>query len=124
MLPYKNRLIKRSDFASIYKGGAFFSAGNVTIKYRKNGLGETRIGVAVGLKFSKKAVERNRIKRQIREIFRDKIKDIKPGWDIVVMGRRREGENVEFTKLKELVEEVLRRSNLIKNYKSQISNSK
>lgn len=45
----------------------------------------TRIGISISTKVSKKAVVRNRIKRQLRAAFRCLLPRISPGWLIVVV---------------------------------------
>ena len=57
------------------------------VYYRQNGIGASRIGITAGKKLGC-AVERNRIRRQIREISR-LCDGISPGFDIVVVARSR-----------------------------------
>ena len=45
----------------------------------------TKFGFAASLKFSKKAVERNRVKRWMREAVRARIEDIQPGKEVVFL---------------------------------------
>lgn len=45
----------------------------------------TRIGISISTKVSKKAVVRNRIKRQLRAAFRYLLPRISPGWILVVV---------------------------------------
>jgi len=52
-----------------------------------NELGHPRIGVTVSKKRAKRAVDRNRIKRQIRETFRLRQHKI-PGFDIVIIAKQ------------------------------------
>lgn len=52
-----------------------------------NSLGHPRIGVTVSKKRAKTAVQRNRIKRQVRETFRLRQHKI-PGFDIVVIAKQ------------------------------------
>ncbi len=113
MLPYKNRLIKKKDFDRVQRTGQFYAQNNLVMKISQNDLDEVRVGFIVSLKFSKKAVERNLMKRQLREIFRNQLKSIKKGTDIVVSTRKRQGEKVKFDKLKGDAEELLKRSQLI-----------
>ena len=47
-----------------------------------------RIGVTVTKKINKRAVERNRIKRQVREFFRERQYNIRSGVDLVVVALR------------------------------------
>lgn len=65
------------------KAGAFDSACGV--KVAKNGLPVSRFAVVVGIKVSKRAVERNRVRRQYREILRKMIEEIHPGFDVLLL---------------------------------------
>lgn len=47
----------------------------------------TRVGISISLKVSKKAVIRNRIKRQIRAGLREFLPRISLGWDLVLIVR-------------------------------------
>jgi len=85
MLPKENRLTKNTDFQAVYKKGKFFGTKLIHFKYMKNGLPNTRVGFVVGTKVSKSAVKRNKIKRQIREVFRLKLDNIVKGYDIAVI---------------------------------------
>ena len=51
---------------------------------RQNGR-PTRIGISISHKVSKRAVVRNRIKRQIRAALRQLLPRLSPGWDLVVI---------------------------------------
>lgn len=88
MLPLKNRLKNREDFFAISRRGAFFSAGAVSIKFLSSSKEWPRIGFSVGLKFSKKAVERNRIKRKLRSAVAQNLSHFKKGVDVVVMVKK------------------------------------
>jgi ribonuclease P protein component len=113
MLPFKNRLTRRKDFEKIQKSGQFFSEANVAIKIAKNGLLETRIGFIAGMKFAKKAVERNQAKRLLRDLFQKNLPQIKKGVDVIVMIRKREGEKIRPDKLSANITQVLQKSGLI-----------
>lgn len=119
MLPYKNRLIKKEDFGRVHRQGRFFCLENIAFKIGKNESGFPRIGFSVGLNFSKKAVERNRIKRQLRGIFQKYLDEIRKGVDIVVIVRK---ENKDIKKKgqkepSEIIKIILRRSGLINDKK-------
>jgi len=85
MLPKENRLTKNTDFQAVYKKGKFFGTKLIHFKYMKNSLPNTRVGFVIGTKVSKSAVKRNKIKRQMRDIFRLKLDNIKKGYDIAVI---------------------------------------
>ncbi len=87
MLPKPQRLTKEKDFERVYKKGEFFAQDFLMGKMLKNNLNVTRFGIVVGVKISKKATKRNRVKRRLREAVRLKLKDIKKGFDVVIMVR-------------------------------------
>lgn len=88
MLPEENRLQKEKDFKIVWKNGKSYISRCIIIKIRKNSRNISRFGVIVSNKISKKSTKRNRLKRQIREIIRLKIKQIKPGFDCIVLARQ------------------------------------
>ena len=123
MLPFNNRLVKKKDHERVQKLGNFISAENIALKVLENDLKETRVGIVVGLKYSKKAVERNQVKRKLREIFRAEIRNIKKGFDIVVMARKREEEKTKNLKLEANIKEALQKGQLITNTKEAKSST-
>lgn len=72
---------------------------NVLLLARENGLEYPRIGMVIGKKSVKLSVERNRLKRLIRESFRHH-QAMLGGWDIVVVARKgmAKSNNVEITR--------------------------
>jgi len=48
----------------------------------------SRVGITITTKVDKRATERNRLKRRIREIFRLNSKNLKENFDIVVIARK------------------------------------
>ena len=60
---------------------------NVLLLARENDLQHPRLGLVIGKKSVKLSVERNRIKRQIRETFRHHQLEL-AGWDIVIIARK------------------------------------
>jgi len=85
MLSLVNRLRQEKDFARVHHTGRFFGQQFLAVKVVANNLDASRFGFLVGIKVSKKAVVRNKVKRRLREIVRLKLDKIKPGYDIVVM---------------------------------------
>jgi ribonuclease P protein component len=52
-----------------------------------NQSGQPRMGLIVP-KFRSSAVARNRLRRQLREIWRRDIQARQPGWDLIIRARR------------------------------------
>lgn len=113
MLLQKNRLIKRRDFERVYKYGKLFYFEDISLKYVKNELSESRIGFSLGAKYFPKAVERNRIKRQLRGFFRENLQKIKKGLDIVIIIKRNKSSKDKLREKKETIERILKKSNLL-----------
>ena len=85
MLPRKYKLKKDNDFKKVFKNGKYYQQEFIKLKILKNDLTINRFGFVVGLKISKKAVQRNKIKRQLEEIIRLKLNQIKSGFDIIIL---------------------------------------
>jgi ribonuclease P protein component len=85
LLPSANRLLKERDFFLLSRSRTSAFAKALGMKVRENALPHSRFGIVVGLKVSKRATERNLIKRRIREIIRKSLKNVKAGYDLMVM---------------------------------------
>lgn len=83
----KNRLTSKKDIERVFKMGRYFFVKDLGIKFIKNNLDYPRFACVVSNKISKKAVERNRIKRRLREILRLAIPDLPQDIDLVVFTR-------------------------------------
>ncbi len=70
--PKTGRICRRKDFNAVFKNTTLWPqrSGVFVLHLKKNCLGHPRLGLVVSRRVSKKAVERNRIKRAIRESFR------------------------------------------------------
>jgi len=80
-----HRLARKSDIEKVLRRGRPFHAEYASIKVAPNNRDVSRFTVVVSLKISKKAVDRNRIKRQLREILRTRVaKELGKGYDVLV----------------------------------------
>jgi ribonuclease P protein component len=85
-LPRAARLRRAGDFAALRQAGGRHGGRCFSVRYRPNGLDHARLGLAISKRVSKRAVERNRIKRLVRESFR-RVRLQLPPVDVVVMAR-------------------------------------
>jgi len=113
MLDRSNRLLNDKDFARIFAKGKFASTGAVTLKAVPNGAEKSRFGFVVGTKVSKRAVERNKAKRRMREIIRKNEKFVKGGFDLVFVAKK-EILTIEFAVLETMMANVVDRLGLLK----------
>jgi ribonuclease P protein component len=95
-LPAQRRLRRKSDFEAAHARGRRFGNGFFAVTARPNDIGGPRLGLAVSVKNAGNSVERNRLRRTIRESFRLHQHDL-PAVDIVVSarGRAREAPGAE-----------------------------
>lgn len=80
MLPKLNRLKKKRDFEILFNEGRFFRGALIDMKVwkidpkkypkREYSVSDLKIGFVVSTKVDKRAVNRNRVKRQMREVVR------------------------------------------------------
>ncbi len=82
--PRRSRLLRHSDFERVYKSGRRHFAAHMTVFYlsRQEGSG-LRVGFTVGRVLGG-AVQRNRIKRRLREAVRLHWPEVQPPMDVVV----------------------------------------
>ena len=85
-LPREARLRRPSDFAALRTSSGRAGGRCFHMRYRDNDLGHARLGLAISKRVSKRAVERNRIKRLLRESFR-RVRHQLPAVDMMVMAR-------------------------------------
>ena len=84
----EKRLLIPRQFKAVFDSPSGKLPGrNVLLLVRENELPHPRIGLVIGKKSVKLSVERNRIKRQLRETFRLHQAEL-TGWDIVVIARK------------------------------------
>ncbi|MFV8605962.1 ribonuclease P protein component [Ralstonia pseudosolanacearum] len=68
--PKAARLVKTDEFSSVFALRPVRRSRHFVLYVRANGHPQARLGIVIGKKFARRAVERNLIKRQCRELFR------------------------------------------------------
>lgn len=107
----RNRLSRSRDFDAVYRNGRSVST-RFLVLYRfdrgEEDDGEARLGIAVPKKIGG-AVVRNRIKRRLREVWRELLPEVPRGADYVLLVRAplAEAEGRDAAWLRERVQEIL-----------------
>lgn len=126
MLEQQFRLKKKRDIEITLENGKFVGGALCTMKYwkidpvkypkRVYSLDDLKIGFVVGLKVSKKAVVRNRLKRQMREVVRLLLKDSRvPAGYMILFFAKKEMIDKEYVNIERDFFGLLRRAGLLKN---------
>ncbi|NEO15508.1 MULTISPECIES: ribonuclease P protein component [unclassified Moorena] len=124
-LPQANRLKHWRDFKQVYRSGIRRSGRYLTLrglqqstipaiaketiapeKSLSNNHPPSRLGISISQKVSKKAVVRNRIKRQLRAALRQLLPRLSPGWKLVVIVKP-EARECEYAQLLRELEKLL-----------------
>ena len=86
MLPATHRLKGRKEFNDLFQNGKVFSNDVLLMKIASGEAGKpSQFGFGASLKFSKKASERNKAKRWMREAVRAKIEEIQSGKNAIFL---------------------------------------
>lgn len=78
-------LNKKKEFDKVFSRGRSVYSKEMGIKILENQTEQIRLAIMVGTKVSKKAVERNKFKRAIKEAIRNKKDFFNKGYDLVVI---------------------------------------
>lgn len=87
-LPTSHRLHHAQEFTAVIRFRCTASGEFFQISAKPNSLAHPRLGLIVAGKVVRHAVERNRVKRLLREVFRARQRDL-AGLDLVVRLRKR-----------------------------------
>ena len=100
------------EFRRIYRKGRSAVSPYLVVYCQKNREGRSRLGVTVSQKLGH-AVVRNRVRRRIREIYRLNRDKMRPGWDVIVVGRGRSATG-PYQKMNAAYLDCLRRLSLLR----------
>ena len=121
-LPKAHRLRDRKDYRAVYEQGIRRYSPHLTLialpaKENQNTalIPATTFGISISKKVSKKAVVRNRIKRQIKGVIRTYLQSVDPGWKVIIVVKPKAIECKYEYFLREL-EELLKQTKIINGY--------
>lgn len=101
----KAKLIKTDEFSSVFNFRKRIFATYIAIHYQPNTLDTARLGLVVGKKIAKSAVQRNYMRRVLRECFRLQRHDI-PAVDLVIRVQKKFDQQ-HFSQLQQEFNEVI-----------------
>lgn len=78
------RLRKNRDFQTVFKKGKSSWNRQFTLIIKRNNLGKSRVGFTITKKYGN-AVERNKLRRRLREIIRNNKDLLFKGYDMVLI---------------------------------------
>lgn len=84
--PKRIRLTRRPQFLKVQQEGAKVAVEPLLALALRNQAGTTRMGFTVSTKVGN-AVVRNRIRRKLRELYRQRRASLPPGVDVVIVAR-------------------------------------
>ncbi|MCR4313866.1 MAG: ribonuclease P protein component [Candidatus Uhrbacteria bacterium] len=112
MLPQAHRLRLEKDIKTLFACGKSVFGSWVGMKFRKNNLSVSRFAIVAGVKVSKKAVVRNRLKRQVRAVVQEALPCIASGYDVLLF-MKPAGVEKSFDDLKAQILISLRKAKLL-----------
>jgi ribonuclease P protein component len=109
-LPKEMRLCRGAEFRRVFAYGRRKTNRLLTLYYLRNDGGARRVGLVVSRRVGK-AVERNKVRRRLQEILRQRWDELKDGRDLVLVVRK-DARNAGFRQLAKAVEDVVARAGL------------
>jgi len=85
-LRFTTTLNRNHEFKRLYNKGKSAASQCAVVYCRRNGRDGNRIGFTVSTKIGG-AVQRNHVRRRLKEIYRLNEEKLKPGYDIVIVAR-------------------------------------
>lgn len=105
------RLRLRNDFKKLFDSKGRSVNSYFVLVFRKNDLEYSRIAVSIKKKFGK-AVLRNKLRRQIKEIYRTNKQDFPQGYDFLFIPRKALSniyKDVDYSDIKKMIFDTVRK---------------
>lgn len=136
-MPKANRLTSRQDFQAVFRLGIRRSGSHLTLRALNSKadshcldadtqaieqqstfahLNPTRIGISISTKVSKRAIVRNRIKRQLRAAFRCLLPKLSPGWRVVVVVQPSAAQECDYQQFLQELEQLLAKAEVLNGH--------
>lgn len=110
-MKHSDSLRRGSQFQQAWDSGRAWSHPLLILRISANGTAKNRFGFVVGKKVGK-AVQRNRVKRWMREAVRHRVDTLSKGWDIILIARG-SSDKAAFKDIDAALASLLERAHLI-----------
>jgi len=109
--PPSARVLTSAEFERIFKQGKRTASPLMALHVLRQDEGEARLGLVVSRKVDKRAVGRNRIKRVVREYFRQMRSQLAPGAYVVLA--RTAAKQADNAQLRQTLERLFARAGVL-----------
>jgi ribonuclease P protein component len=106
------RLRKSSEFQRVRQQGRSITSRLLILAWTPNDVAQLRIGFVISKRISKRAIDRNHLKRLLGEAIRSLLPELTPGWDIVISARK-DTLTADLHTLEQDIPALLRRARLL-----------
>lgn len=103
-------LRRKAEFEAIASHGSTRATRLLVLKSLPRGEERTRIGLSVSRSVGG-AVQRNRVRRRLRELMRERYGELETGWDLLLIARP-DAARASYPELREALGSLLRRSDI------------
>ena len=116
-MKFTSTLNKNHEFKRLYNKGKSAASQCVVVYCRRTGRNENRIGFTVSTKIGG-AVQRNRVRRRLKEIYRLNEEKLSHGYDIVIVARVR-SRYIGYHEMESSVLSLFRKLNIMREGKDE-----
>jgi ribonuclease P protein component len=103
-------LRRKTDFEALARGGTARSTSLLVLRCLRTSGATTRVGFSTPKSLGG-AVQRNRVRRRLRELVRERYGELGTGWDLLVIARPAAAQ-ATFAELREALTTVLRQAEI------------
>ena len=103
-------LRRKADFDALAREGTARSTRLLVLRSRRTDRPETRIGMSTPRSLGG-AVQRNRVRRRLRALMRERLSEVGVGWDLLIICRP-EAATASYAELRDAVRSLLERSGI------------
>jgi len=108
------RLKRKTLFNNLFKKGRYFNNTDFSLRLLSNNLNILRLGISIQKDAFPKAIQRNRIKRLIREVFRKNKQDLNKGYDILIRPKKPDLINSRYKEIEKGLMDLFKTTGVLK----------